>query len=97
MVGCLFAVFRFIWKITKLVLKLLWKILRFVLFRLGFICVGLYLLAAFIIEAACKIGLSFKGELNVWYCIGLGLSIICTAIFIIRYATRKDREERKNE
>ena len=95
--GCFFAVFRFIWKITKAVLKLAWKILRFLLFRLGLIFVGLYVLATFIIEKIYHIGLNFNGEMKVWYCIGLGLSILCTVIIIIRYAVKDDKNKRKKK
>jgi len=89
--GCIFAVFRLIWKIVKLALKIAWKISRFLLFRVGLIFPALYLLGAFIADSIWEIGLSFTGERIILYCVGLGLSIICTILVIVRRATKKDK------
>ena len=87
--GCLFSVFRLIWKIIKAVCKLIWKLLRLVLFRFGFIFIAVYIVAGLIVNAIWKIGFSFKGEMSVWYCVGLGLAAVCTAILIIRNSVKE--------
>ena len=92
--GCLIAGFVLLWKITKLVLKLAWKILRVLLFRWGLIFIAAYVLGAFITDKICHIGLSPGGEMQVWYYIGLTLSIICTAVFFIGNAVRNEKRER---
>ena len=93
--GCFLAVFRFIWKVIKLAAKVAWWLLKILLFRLGLICVGLYLLTAFIIEKIYNIGFSFSGtgKWMILYCVGFGLSVICTAIIIIRRATKDSRKK----
>lgn len=91
--GCLIAVFALIWKILKTFIKIVWKVLRLLLFKCGLIFIGVYVLGAFLIELYYKIGLWPGGEMQVWYYIGLGLSAICSAILIIRAATKKDREQ----
>ena len=95
--GCIFAVFRLAWKIIKLALKIAWKILRFLLFRLGLIFPALYLLGAFIVERTYESNFSFSGA-GKWltlYWVGLGLSILCTILVLVRRATKKKNKERR--
>ena len=98
MIGCLFAIFRFIWKIIKLALKIVWKVLRLLLFRFGLIFVGLYMLTTWIIELTVKdppAGIWPGGAMQVWFYVGLILSILLTALVFIRNATKGSRKGKR--
>ena len=69
--------------------KLLWKLLRLLLFRLGFIFIAVYVIAGLIVEKIHHVGFSINGGMKVWYCIGLALAAVCTAIVIIRNAVKE--------
>ncbi len=85
------------WKIVKTVFKVLWKVLRLLLFRCGLIFVALYVLIVFLVDLYYKIGLCPGGAMEVWYYVGLSLSVVCTAILIVLNATRRDRQESKKK
>ena len=95
--GCLVALFVFLWKAIKTVLKIAWKLLRILLFRWGLIFVAVYLLGALIFNSIYQIGLSPAGENQTWYFAGLLLAAICSAAFFVFRATRADGRRDKGK